>query len=84
MKGVGIIFDIDGLGGGFYGAVAWRIFMHNLNPGSIKGCSLKEGDTNETIYGKRREYCIAVLGENLDEKAINNTRVGKGIGNPKK
>jgi len=70
MKGIGIVFDIQKLGGGFYGNAAWRIFMRNLNPGLIAGCALKECDTKETLLGKRRECCIAVFGSKLDPRAV--------------
>lgn len=66
MKGIGVVFDIDELGGGFYGSQAWRIFMRNLRPERIIGCVLREGDTSETLGGSRREFCIAVFGIGLD------------------
>lgn len=73
MKGIGILFDIDALGGGFYGSGAWRLFMQNLRPERIVGCRLREGDTRETLNGKRREFCIAVFGPNLDIESIKGT-----------
>lgn len=66
MNGIGVIFDIDELGGGFYGSQAWRIFMRNLPPVKLIGCTLKEGDTNATLGGSRREFCIAAFGPTLD------------------
>jgi hypothetical protein len=79
---LGIVFNIDDLGGGFYGGKAWRIFMLNLPPENIIACRLKQGDTEETLNGMQREFCIAVLGlarddaivrkafENCDEKGL--------------
>jgi len=66
MKGIGVVFDIDDLGGGFYGFAAWRIFMRNLRPENIVGYVLREGDTSETLSGNRREFCIAIFGVGLD------------------
>jgi hypothetical protein len=66
MKGIGIIFYIDDLGGGFYSSAAWRIFLRNLRPENIIGCLLREGDTSETLSSNRREFCIAVFGAGLD------------------
>jgi hypothetical protein len=66
MSDLGVVFDIDALGGGFYGDKAWRIFMRTLVPGNIVGCTLREGDTNEALRGGRREFCIAVFGPRLD------------------
>ena len=66
LKGIGVVFDIDDLGGGFYGSAAWRIFLRNLRPENIIGCVLREGDTSETMSGNRREFCIAVLGAELN------------------
>jgi hypothetical protein len=64
------VFDIDALGGGIYGYEAWCIFMRNLRPDHIIGCDLREGDTNETLFGSRREFCIAVFGSGLDVEPI--------------
>ena len=70
MKGVGVVFDIDALGGGFYGYKAWCIFMRNLQPEKIISCILREGDTNATLNGSRREFCIAVFGIGLDIETV--------------
>ncbi|MFQ5752268.1 MAG: hypothetical protein ACE5HI_09750 [bacterium] len=70
MKGVGVVFDIDELGGGFYGAQAWRIFMRNLRPEKIIGCILREGDTSKTLSGSHREFCIGVFGMDLDIEVV--------------
>jgi len=70
MNGIGVVFDIDALGGGVYGYEAWCIFMRNLNPGQIIGCTLREGDTNETLFGNGREFCIAVFGSDSNVEAV--------------
>ncbi len=66
MKSVGVVFDIYALGGGFYGSKSWDIFMRNLRPEKIVGCSLRAGDTAETRKGAKREFCIAVFGDKLN------------------
>jgi hypothetical protein len=70
MKGVGVLFDIDALGGGFYGYKAWCIFMRNLKPEKIISCILRAGDTNATMNRSRREFCIAVFGIGLDVETV--------------
>ncbi|WBB63910.1 hypothetical protein O7599_15915 [Streptomyces sp. WMMC500] len=57
---VGILFDIDDLGGGSYGQAAYRILFAALDPQRLAGCSFHDGDTNSTIHGTQRLYCIAV------------------------
>jgi len=57
---VGILFDIDGLGGGLYGQAAYRILFAALEPRRPTGCSLHGGDTDSTIHGTQCLYCIAV------------------------
>lgn len=68
-KNIGIALNIDSLGGGFYGAKAWRIFMRHLPKENIIGCILKEGGIWDTLNGRQREFCIAVFGE-FDETAL--------------
>jgi len=70
MKGVGVVFDIYELAGGFYVAKSWDIFMRNLRPEKITGCSLRTGDTAETRKGGKREFCIAVFGDKLNVNAV--------------
>jgi hypothetical protein len=60
LQEIGILFDIDELGGGFYGLAAYRIFFRNLDPERLAACALYEGDTTETLSGRAREFCIAV------------------------
>ena len=63
-----ILFDIDDLGGGFYGNKAWRIFMKNCDPDRLLNSVLLEGDISETLAGHERIFCIAV--QNLDLSVI--------------
>jgi hypothetical protein len=57
---IGVLFDINELGGGFYGGKAQKIMMMNLNPGLLKGAILKVGDTRKTLSGHEKVFCIAL------------------------
>lgn len=57
---LGILFDIDGLDGGFYGYKAYKVLFHAVELADLAGCTLLDGDTNATLQGRRRDYCIAV------------------------
>jgi hypothetical protein len=54
------LFDIDELGGGFYGWKAYKILFNSLDPKRLTACTLFDGDTSETLAGRARLYCIAV------------------------
>lgn len=60
MPTIGVLFDIDELGGGYYGPKAYRTFFAALDTRLLWGCRLADGDTNKTLVGRAREYCIAV------------------------
>jgi len=60
MLQIGILFDIDELGGGWYGYASYKIFFGALDTGLLLGCSLRDGDTNETLQGSARQCCISV------------------------
>ena len=62
LQGIGILFDIDELGGGFYKSKAWRILMKHLEPSRISGTLIMDGDTQATLNGRAREFCIALDG----------------------
>jgi ABC-type polar amino acid transport system ATPase subunit len=64
--GIGIVFDIETLGEGYYEAKAWRTVMKHLQPSRITGCVLKEGDTQATLRGRAHEFCIAIYGAEPD------------------
>ena len=83
FPGLGIVFDIEGLGGGFYGFRAWQIFTKNLDARKLGHfCVLVDGDTAATLAGRSNEYCIGIYGsedtisyvrnifEDLDEPGI--------------
>lgn len=65
---LGILFDIDQLGGGFYGYAAYQIFFDALNTHQLVGCVLYHGDTNATLQGSANQYCIAIA--SVDETEI--------------
>lgn len=56
---IGILFDIDKLGG-FYGYDAYKIFFENIDPKKMINCTIWDGDTTETLNGNARDYCIGV------------------------
>lgn len=57
---LGVRFDIDRLGGGAYGLEAWKIFWRAVPRRPIAGALLYEGDTNATLSGAERVFCIVV------------------------
>jgi hypothetical protein len=61
---LGILFDIDRLGDTemermFYGNQARQIFMEHLDPGFVGPAWLWQGDTQATLDGRERCFCIA-------------------------
>jgi len=70
FPGIGVVFDIDDLDGGFYGWKAWKIFMRHLDPSKLRGGTFLEGDTNETLSGDANEFCIAVYSEAFGDSDI--------------
>lgn len=66
---LGILFDIDDLGGGFYGFEAWKIFLKHCDPEKLSGCMFYEGDTIDTLEGRANTFCIAV--QSSDPTAVN-------------
>lgn len=64
MPAIGIVFDIDELGGGLYGYEAYKILFQAVDTRQLAGCSLSDGDTGPTLFGRENHYCIAV--ESLD------------------
>ena len=59
LQGIGVLFDIDALGGGVYSARAWELYMKYLDPALLCPSILLHGDTNETLNGEERIFCIA-------------------------
>lgn len=61
MPQLGILFDVQKLGMGFYGYTAFRILFSVVQPRDLAGCSLYHGEVGE---GRNRPYCIAVESDN--------------------
>jgi len=57
---IGLLFNIDRLGGGWYGREAYKILFRYLDPRRLAGCRFSDGDTNRTLASVAREYCIAI------------------------
>jgi hypothetical protein len=77
MASLGVLFDIDALGGGFYGNVAYRILLRHLDRGALRGTSFFDGDTSATLAGDARTYCIAVECPDATVMADIETRLAK-------
>ena len=60
MAKLGILFDIDELGGGLYGYATYKIFFNAVDTNQLSGCSLYDGNTNLTPRGQANHYCIAI------------------------
>ncbi|WP_328603331.1 hypothetical protein OG943_24940 [Amycolatopsis sp. NBC_00345] len=56
---IGVLFDIDALDSPSYGRAAYRIVFAILDPQQITRCVIHDGDTNATLTGLERTYCIA-------------------------
>ena len=57
---IGILFDIDRLGDGFYSIKAFNIFFENIDHENVSIFFIYDGDTIETLSGDDNKYCIAV------------------------
>jgi hypothetical protein len=62
FPGLGILFDIDALGGGNYGYRAWKIFMNNIHSEDLSSCVLVEGDALRNLAGSDNLFCIGIYG----------------------
>jgi len=60
MSQIGVLFDIDDLGGGSYGYAAYKLLFDTLGTDLLRECELSDGDTSETLCGSARHYCIAI------------------------
>ena len=68
MSQLGVLFDIEELGGGLYGYAAYKIFFDAVDTKQLSSCLLSDGDTNATLVGRANQYCIAV--ESYDDAQI--------------
>jgi len=56
---IGVLFDIDGLGGpSSYGTPCWRILMKNLDLSEMPGVVFYQGDLD--IQASQRPYCYCI------------------------
>jgi hypothetical protein len=67
MPTIGVRYDIDKAGAGYYGFACWKIFWQAINPEEIGVASLYEGDTAATLNDRENVFCIAV--QSLDSGA---------------
>ena len=70
MAKLGILFNIDELGGGLYGMAAYKILFSAIDTRRLAGCGLSDGDTNATLSGSARQYCIAVESADTSQIAL--------------
>jgi hypothetical protein len=72
MPTIGVRFDIDKVGGGYYGYACWKIFWRAINPQALAGGLLHEGDTAATLAGQERVFCLAI--QSSDTAVIDRVR----------
>lgn len=60
MPALGIRFNINNAGSGFYGIECWKVFWRAVDIQKLSGALLFDGDTNATLCGREYVYCIAV------------------------
>lgn len=65
MKALGVRFDVEKLDSENYGFASWKMFWHLVKPDAIKGASLFEGDTADSLAGKENVFCIAIQSDDL-------------------
>lgn len=60
MSTIGILFDIEALGGGLYGYSAYKALFETIDTRLIPSSTLADGDTAASISGRDNHYCIAI------------------------
>ena len=68
MAIIGILFDIDALGGRDFASRAYKILFRIAKPARCYGCKLYHCQTNDTLAGHANQFCIAV--ESFDDEKI--------------
>jgi tetratricopeptide (TPR) repeat protein len=63
MPAVGILFNIDDLGGSLYGHAAYRTLFAIVGPSRLAGCTLSDGDVGADYY------CIAIETDDVRQLA---------------
>ena len=66
MPTLGIRFDIEKAGGGYYGMTCWEVFWRVVDVKKLAGALLCEGDTNATLQDKENVYCLAIQSTNAN------------------
>ena len=66
---IGVLFDLEGLGGGDYRHSAFRFLFENLDPHRLAGCAVFDGDTAQALAGGARTYCVAFQTVHSDQVA---------------
>jgi hypothetical protein len=84
MPNIGVRFDIDKAGGGYYGFTCWKTLWRAISPEEIGVASLYEGDTAATLNGQERVFCIAVQSMNAGaiqkvKEALNRDEAFRGV-----
>jgi hypothetical protein len=74
IPSIGIRFDIDKVGGGYYGYTCWKIFWRTIDPSQIIGATLYDGDTEATLKRRENVYCLAV--QSFDSGVIERVKTG--------
>lgn len=74
---IGVLFDIDELGGGFYRYAALRVLFECLDPQRLAGCTVLDGDTSETLAGRARTYCVAFQASDAEQAAYLRDALGR-------
>jgi hypothetical protein len=67
---IGVLFDIDDLGGGTYGQTAWAIVMTEFRPDNCGGTSFLHGDVD--IKGNSRPYTFCIAIDSMEIMPIEN------------
>lgn len=66
MSTIGILFDIEALGGGLYGYAAYKALFETIDTRLIPSSTFADGDTAASITGSDNHYCIAVTCDDPD------------------
>ena len=63
MPTLGMRFDVNRIDSGSYGIACWTIFWQAVDPVTLNGSVLYEGDTTASMTGRENVFCIAVQHE---------------------
>ena len=74
LPGIGILFDIDALGGGHYGYQAWQIFMRHIRSDDLSACVLVEGDALMSLAGSENLFASEFMGWPISARSVRGSR----------